>query len=236
MIPKTIHLCWFGNDPYPVEIKICLDSWARLLPDYKVKVWTYDMAKAIGIPFVDEALEERKWAFAADVVRFYALFTEGGLYLDSDIMLFKRFDEFLPDEGCMTFSDKSTPEQATFGLQAAFIAGSPGNKYCQDAVDYYRGRHFRKADGTLDETAAPWVMRTVALKYGYRDVDDYQDLGVIKIYPARFMAPRKKYKVTKEAVGQHRAYGSWRKHKLGRKIDRFVHHIYYVVRYHLLHR
>lgn len=22
MVPKIIHLCWFSNDPFPVEIKI----------------------------------------------------------------------------------------------------------------------------------------------------------------------------------------------------------------------
>ena len=38
MIPKVIHLCWFSNDPYPVEIKVCLDTWKCLMPDYVVKV------------------------------------------------------------------------------------------------------------------------------------------------------------------------------------------------------
>ena len=32
MIPKIIHLCWFSNDPFPVEIKVCLDTWKRILP------------------------------------------------------------------------------------------------------------------------------------------------------------------------------------------------------------
>nr|DAO49701.1 MAG TPA: glycosyltransferase family protein [Caudoviricetes sp.] len=31
MIPKIIHLCWFSNDPFPVEIKVCLDTWKRIL-------------------------------------------------------------------------------------------------------------------------------------------------------------------------------------------------------------
>ena len=68
MTPKLIHLCWFSNDPYPVEIKVCLDTWKRLMPDYVVKVWDYAAAKSIGCAFIDEALEARKWAFAADVV------------------------------------------------------------------------------------------------------------------------------------------------------------------------
>lgn len=72
MIPKLIHLCWFSNDPYPVEIKVCLDSWKRVIPDYEIKLWGYKEAKAIGCQFIDEALEEKRWAFAADAVRFYA--------------------------------------------------------------------------------------------------------------------------------------------------------------------
>lgn len=47
MIPKIIHLCWFSNDPFPVEIKVCLDTWKRILPDFQVKHWTYQDAKAI---------------------------------------------------------------------------------------------------------------------------------------------------------------------------------------------
>ena len=81
MIPKIIHLCWFSNDPFPVEIKVCLDTWKRILPDFQVKHWTYQDAKAIGCRFINEALEARKWAFAADAVRFYAIYNEGGIYI-----------------------------------------------------------------------------------------------------------------------------------------------------------
>lgn len=80
MIPKIIHLCWFSNDPFPVEIKVCLDTWKRILPDFQVKHWTYQDAKAIGCRFINEALEAKKWAFAADAVRFYAIYNEGGIY------------------------------------------------------------------------------------------------------------------------------------------------------------
>lgn len=54
MIPKIIHLCWFSDDPYPVEIKVCLDTWKHFLTDYKIKLWGYAEAKAIGCAFIDE--------------------------------------------------------------------------------------------------------------------------------------------------------------------------------------
>ena len=62
MIPKIIHLCWFSNDPFPVEIKVCLDTWKRILPDFQVKHWTYQDAKSHRLAvFINEALEARKW-------------------------------------------------------------------------------------------------------------------------------------------------------------------------------
>lgn len=105
MIPKVIHLCWFSDDPFPVEIKICLASWKRILPDYTVRRWTYADAMAIGCDFIAEALHAKKWAFAADAVRFYAIYKEGGIYMDSDMLVEKRFDSFIPQHGFATFNE-----------------------------------------------------------------------------------------------------------------------------------
>lgn len=63
MIPKIIHLCWFSNDPFPVEIKVCLDTWKRILPDFQVKHWTYQDAKAIGLPFYKRSIRGQKMGF-----------------------------------------------------------------------------------------------------------------------------------------------------------------------------
>lgn len=242
MIPKIIHLCWFSNDPYPVEIKVCLDSWKRILPDYETKVWSYDDARAIGIPFINEALDARRWAFAADVVRVYAVYTEGGIYMDSDILLYKRFDEFMPqgEDAFVTFNDKVDPNeedsQSAFGLNAAFFIGTKGNTFCKDLLNYYKSRHYKRADGTFDNTVSPDVMRDIAYKYGYVKEDREQHLGPISVYPTHFLAPRKRYKADKETFGRHCAYGSWRKRKFGRKIEIRVKHAYNVIKYFLFKR
>ncbi len=135
MIPKIIHLCWFSNDPYPVEIKVCLDSWKRVLPDFNIKLWKYEDAKALGIKYVDQALEQRKWAFAADVVRFYAVYNEGGVYMDSDIFIYRRFDEFMNDK-MVTFNECFNRE-GQLGLQAAFFTLQFG--YQNDDVEQHLG-------------------------------------------------------------------------------------------------
>lgn len=74
-IPKVIHLCWFSGDEYPDIIKKCIDSWRRVLPDFEIKIWTKEMALETNILYVKEAISVRKWAFAADVIRLWAVYT-----------------------------------------------------------------------------------------------------------------------------------------------------------------
>lgn len=236
MIPKKIHLCWFSNDPYPVEIKVCLDTWKRILPDYEVRLWRYDDAHSLGIRFIDEALERRKWAFAADVVRFYAVYTEGGVYMDSDIFLFKRFDEYIPQEGFVTFNEKDKEECEEFGLQAAFFIGSKGNSFCREVLDYYKSRPFVNADGSLNDTISPFVMTEVAKRHGFVCRDERQDLDCLTTYPTRLLMPRKRFARSADTFAMHRVYGSWRKRKFSRRIELTITHWINVVRYALLRR
>lgn len=243
MVPKIIHLCWFSNGPFPVEVKVCMDTWKKLLPDYSLRVWGYEDAKAIDIPFLQEALEARRWAFAADVVRFYAVYTEGGVYMDSDIFLYQRFDRFVPqgDDAFVTFHEKTHRGEDIAGvddynLQAAFFIATKGSTYCKAVLDYYLARHYVRPDGSRDETISPRIMREAARKYGYVMKDEEMDLGVLKIYPTHYLAPIKQYERDEETFGVHRAHGGWRKRRFGRRLEIKAKHLYNVVKYFLFKR
>ncbi|MCM1483712.1 MAG: glycosyltransferase [Muribaculaceae bacterium] len=238
MVPKIIHLCWFSNDPYPIEIKVCLESWKRIVPDYEIKLWGMAEARAIGIPYINEALDARRWAFAGDVVRFYAVWKYGGVYMDSDVFLYRRFDEFLPKEGegFSTFHEKIYPGHEGFGLQAAFFMGEKSNDFCREMVEYYASSHFILPDGSQNTEISPFTMRAKAVQRGYESVDVEQRLPGLTVYPTHFLAPRKRYDVTPSTVGQHRVYGSWRKRKIGRRIEIALKHYATVIRYALLKR
>ena len=95
MIPKIIHYTWFSNDPYPEMVEECIASWHKQMPEYEFRLW--DMSSIIDIDsvFLREALQERKWAFAADFVRLYAIYHNGGIYLDTDVIVYKSFDPLL---------------------------------------------------------------------------------------------------------------------------------------------
>ena len=84
MIPKVIHYCWFGGGRIPAYLQECIDSWSAIMPNYKIKCWTEDNFDVNQIRFVKEAYDNRKFAFVSDYVRIYALYKEGGIYLDTD--------------------------------------------------------------------------------------------------------------------------------------------------------
>lgn len=235
MIPRIIHLCWFSDEAFPVEIKVCIDSWKRILPDFKIRRWTYQDAKAIGCPFIDEALAAKKWAFAADVVRFYAVYKEGGIYMDSDIFIKKRFDNFIPEHGFATFHEHIGDK---LQLQAAFFMGEKGNLFCKKIFEYYNSRPFQNPDGTFNMTISPVTMLTIARAMGYIPEDTEQHLSnEVIIYPGYYVTPCKKHIIiSPDTFAQHRIYGSWRKRKLGRKIELFIKHILLTIRYNLYHR
>lgn len=95
MIPKIIHYCWFGKGLMPKSQKDCIKGWQKLMPDYKIMRWdeaTFDLEKH---PLAKYACKVKKYALASDVCRYNVLSEYGGIYLDTDVEVFKRFDEFL---------------------------------------------------------------------------------------------------------------------------------------------
>ena len=196
MIPKLIHLCWFSGDEYPDDIKFCLESWKRVLPDFRIKVWNKEMALATGIDFVREAIYVKKWAFAADVIRLYAVYHDGGVYMDSDIYVQKRFDEFM-EKRCAFFQEYHPTMDITqyvdengnrrsgvpfvrgcMGIQAALFMSEPGNVYIKELLDDYKEKHFILEDGTFFMSAlAPDLYALKAEQYGYKYLDVEQHLA-----------------------------------------------------------
>lgn len=242
IIPKTIHLCWFSGDEYPDEIKTCIQSWKDNLADYKIKIWTKEMALNSGIPYVKEAISVKKWAFAADVIRLYALYTEGGVYMDSDIAIRARFDDFLTNElilfqeyhpALVKKSKRNKLDKNGYnlnigqsvdgiGIQAAFMMGVKGHPFIKTLLQHYENRHFINKDGSFDmDIIAPAVYANYAEGIGYRYVDEIQQFQNITIYPSRYIAGSY-FEIYDESIALHCCSHSWFESSFLLKVKTFI--------------
>ena len=95
MIPKIIHYCWFGKGLMPKSQKDCIKGWQKLMPDYQFMRWDETNFDVNFCPYTKESYKKKKYAFVADVARMVALAEYGGVYLDTDVEVFQRFDRFL---------------------------------------------------------------------------------------------------------------------------------------------
>lgn len=94
MIPKIIHYCWFGPNPFPKLVKECMETWNKHLPDYEFRLWN-EKNSPMHVPFVQQAYSAKKYAFVSDYMRFWALHNHGGIYLDTDVYVNKSFNKLL---------------------------------------------------------------------------------------------------------------------------------------------
>ena len=189
MIPRRIHFCWLSGDPLPALIETCVDSWKRLLPDYEVVQWNAQSLVSEPFPcWVHEAVDARKFAFAADYIRLYALHGHGGVYLDADVQILRSFDSLLART---SFIGRETGGD----LEPAVIGSVPGSPWLRDAMDYYRDRHFRKADGTFDMRPLPLVLAEVLhRKYGAMDLStverQYCEAAQLDVFESAVFSPK----------------------------------------------
>ena len=65
------------------------------MPEYELKCWDDSTLGEFSNVFMNEALEEHKFAFASDVIRLYVIYKYGGIYMDTDVMVYKSFNPLL---------------------------------------------------------------------------------------------------------------------------------------------
>lgn len=160
MIPKIIHYCWLSNDPYPEDLKRCMDTWRAKLPDYEFILWNFDRFDKSSSKWVEQAFDNKKYAFAADYIRLYAVYNYGGIYMDMDIKVLKSFDDLLDSDLMMAYEDD---EQN--GIEAGCFGASKNNPIIKECLDYYTGRSFIKDDGSFDTLTLPKIMIKTTAKH-----------------------------------------------------------------------
>lgn len=226
MIPKIIHLCWLSGDAFPDSIVRCLDTWNEKLSDYEIWLWgkkpedcscidnlhlTEKHFEIDSTPWTKQAYEAKKYAFAADYIRLYALYNYGGIYLDADVLIYKNFNELLNLPyfiGCDQIR----------AFEAAVIGAEKGCLWIKDILDTYSGKCFVKKDGTYDVTELPvrFHHELTRLNYTFTRINDiaefcHKEYRHINVFNGDFFNSRNSVKVrrTRKSFCAHNYTGSW---------------------------
>lgn len=209
MIPKIIHLCWLSGDEYPLLIKKCIESIYSNLPDYEIKIWTKENFDINSVLWVKQAFEAKKYAFAADYIRFWALYNYGGIYLDSDVEVLKSFDNFLNCKSFMGFEYLNIPEAAVVGAEKAC-------EWIESCLGWYDGKSFFASEREMKRDVVPNLIKlTLEKKYGVKIEDNgkIKRLDGLMLYPYYYFSPKNyftgKIKIKKETVCIHRFASAW---------------------------
>lgn len=206
MIPKIIHYCWFGRGKKSELIQRCTESWKKHLPDYEIIEWNEENFDVNICKYTKQAYEAKKWAFVADYARLIALQEYGGIYLDTDMELFKSFDEFLDNDFFAGFESKDI-------IAAGVIGAIPNNDIVEKLVSSYSDREFVHADGSLDLTANPHLLTEILTNYGFVMNGREQTRNRASLYPQTVFyvndIMRIFGKVSPKAYSVHHGEKSW---------------------------
>lgn len=215
MIPKIIHFCWLSEEKYPSLIQSCINSWKIYMPDFEIKLWT---TKEIDINknlWLKQTLENKKYAFASDYIRFYALYNYGGLYFDADVEVLKSFATLLEQNYILG-------EEAGGDIEAAVIGAEKGAEWVKKCLDYYENKPFIKENGSFDMKPAPLIVNAAISNLSFN------------IYPYYYFSPKDynigTINITSQTYCIHHFDGKWIKKGTTYKIKIFIHKtIYFIV-------
>ncbi len=178
---KILHYCWFGGSPLPSQAIKYMDSWKKFCPEFKIKRWDETNFDIESVRFVAQAYKEKKWAFVSDYVRTYALFHEGGLYVDTDVEFIRSIDDLT----FTSFMGFETCQYVNPGL--VLYAANPYLNIYSKILERYEKTEFNS--DLLTHITSPVIYTEVLQEMGLKLNNTLQRIDNITIYPTEFFQP-----------------------------------------------
>lgn len=186
----------------------CIRSWKRFCEGYELVEWnetTFDINAAPE--YVKQAYAAKKWAFVTDYVRLYALYTCGGIYMDTDVEVLKPLDPFLELNGFSGFEQESS-------VPTGIMASEKGHELVREWLEEYDSKCFLLPDGTLNQETNVEAITRKMKALGLELNNSLQTVCRFTFYPKDYFCPKsyedwKIYK-TKNTYTIHHFAGSWK--------------------------
>jgi len=221
MVPKVIHYIWLGGKELPSIAKKCIASWQKFCPDYEIKRWDESNLDLTKYQFVKDALENKKYAFASDVLRTDILYNHGGIYFDIDVELLRPIDDILENVDCVMGFE--TSNLLNPGL---FVGTKPQNADLKNILNIYQTLKF-DVNNLLNLTVCE-VFTKYYEKLGLERQNKTQQINNTVFYASEYFSPKDladgKIRKTQNTYTIHHFAGSWIKKsvKFKAKVKQFI--------------
>ena len=210
MIPKIIHYCWLSGDPIPENLQKCMNSWKKHLPDYEFILWDRNRFDINSTLWTKQAFEAKKYAFAADYIRLYAVYNYGGIYMDMDVEVVKSFNELLNYPYIFGFETAN-------GIEAGVFGAEQHAPFLKDCLNYYDNRPFIQKDGLFDTRTLPTIIYDIfshnKLIKERKQLDICNDSDCFFVFNPDFLTAKShktgNIHITKNTYTIHHFAGSW---------------------------
>ncbi len=177
------------------------------MPDYQIKQWN-EANLPPSNAYLTEALSRRLWSKVSNYVRLYALLTEGGVYLDTDVEVVRRLDPLLNDECFIGFQQR---EDGVDWVNNAILGAVRGHSYIRSCLEATTDAFDNRGEILRSPQASTIVLRRLGLRaYGRQAM-----AGGVTVYPVEYFYPYAwddKFSpacVTADTYTIHRWEGSW---------------------------
>jgi mannosyltransferase OCH1-like enzyme len=149
--------------------------------------------------WVKQAFAAKKYAFAADVIRLFAVYHYGGIYLDMDVEVVRPFDDLLADSIMIAYEDNKNKT-----IEAGCFGAKKGHPFIKACYEYFSGREFSLK--LIDEGyTLPRIIKKIH--------SENAEFHGLPVYGEDFFTAKKFrtgiIKTTKNTYAVHHFAGSW---------------------------
>lgn len=176
-IPKVIHQIWLGSE-YPEKYIKYRDLMMEINSNFEYKLWTDEDVDKFGLKNKELYYNIRNWGAKSDIFRYEILEREGGIYIDTDFLCIKPFDDLCHLDAWAGQGQVGVPE-----VFNSIMASAPNHKYMQNIVEGLTKikRFDDHIPGVMNNTGPYYVQRKF---YEVAKPDDN-----MVIFPEKFFFP-----------------------------------------------
>ena len=174
-IPKKIHQIWIGEVPMPNDLMGWCKEIKNAHPDWEHIVWKNEDAISMMESAPSNArgayeryIKNKKWAFASDILRYFILSKQGGVYMDCDFVMQPNGSlNQLPLEKDLILLNMRyyTKENPKYRIQNCFIASAPNHPFLNRIVQNIDNISYRLTT-MRGKTADKYSTKYMTSEYG----------------------------------------------------------------------